>query len=182
MVMGIGTLVGPTALSASTETVFIKAGAGTFFSQWFFDHYSSELGGMPGQVNETISPISGTTGSAALGVDFADQFSFFVSSEWLPRDWAVLANAQYTFLKLGPVKPYVYFGLGLDFANNESIGGCAQLAIGSDIPLTQGLSAFVETKFYAGNTYYSNSTIYPSGSSVQWDLYFPVLAGLKLNL
>jgi hypothetical protein len=185
--MGVGlygqALAEPISTSNSTETVFIKGSMGTFLSQWFFDTYRSELSSMPGQVNETIPPISGATGSAALGIDLADEFSFFISSEWLPSNWAVLANAQYTFSNLGPVKPYVYIGLGLAFANDESIGECAQLGIGSEFPLTQNFNAFVETKFYVANTDWSSPNgVGPSASVVQWDLYFPVLAGLKLSL
>src|SRR3990172_11990370 len=108
----------PISKPLSNETFFIKSGAGVLLSQLFYTHYNRpEINGIKATVIETLTGITGFTGSVAAGIDCPDHFSFFASGEWLARDAAIMLNAQYAFTNFDFMKPYLYGGLGLNISN-----------------------------------------------------------------
>jgi len=172
-------------ITPAPSTFFLKAGMGDLFYQGFIkDENNGGLNGMRPYSIETIGAFNGLTGSLAGGIDCPDHFSYFVSGEGLPNDEAIMLNAQYTLFHFDFIRPYTYFGLGLDFSNfknNDCLGLGAQLGIGANFPLTPNLGVFVETKFYGAVSDSINQT-QSYDSFWWWDLYAPVLAGIKYTL
>jgi hypothetical protein len=174
---------GPAANPGATDTLFLKAGAGSYGGRWYFiDYYNRQNGanGILSLVDLAYEP-GGWMGSWAVGLDCPDRFSYFISGEWLANDEGYLLNAEYHLANSNPVDPYAYFGLGFDVSTNGAIGGCGQFGLGADFPLTKNFGLFAETKVYAGFGVWTTPSV-PAKDLDQWDLYWPVLAGVKLKL
>ncbi len=162
---------------SAPEAYFLRAAGGIFLVQIFADdYYDRPVENGIAQEQETLLNIpQGFTASLAGGVQCPDHFSYFASVEWLAKDWGILANAQYTLPDFDLIQPYLYFGLGVDFNNQPSVGPAGQAAAGLECKIVKNLSIFSEVKAYGA---FSDWT-----TGYYWaDLYFPVLAGVKYNL
>ncbi len=185
------------AQNAEGGSFFVKAGGGFVYPELTFTNYSHPIGnGLSDEIDTSELQIKDLTGSFSAGYDFPGSFSLFGSSEWYPHDWAVLANAQYTFPAVGLVDPYFFVGIGMDFNDMNSftesnqgvpipftvqtIGPAFQLALGADTQLVPHLVAFLEARVFTALTLNSNNDI-STEDYYRIDLYIPLLAGLKSN-
>jgi len=92
----------------------------------------------------------------------------------------MMINGQYTYRELGQVQPYFYLGLGMDI-NGQALGPALQMGLGANVPLDKNISAFLEGKSFFTNVFYNNIN-QPSLNFYQWEIYLPLMTGLKVNL
>ncbi len=174
----------PPSVSTPTpsEKFFIKAGAGTYLFQFFSTSYDRFVrNGIVPEIDNQIISVTGLTGSAAAGIDCPDHFSFFASVEGLSKDWSIMANAQCMDTDFKFMKPYIYFGAGLDFINYSAIGPGVQSGLGLSFPLDLKTEIFIEGKIYGAMNLWSGP--YHYDAPYRWaDFYVPLLGGLKFTL
>ena len=165
------------------SSFFIKTSAGSFIYQIIFTAYynrSSGLNGLSDASNEYVAGITGFAASVAGGIDFPDHFSLFLSSEWLGKNWPILANAQWALFRSNLLKPYIFSGLGVDF-NGAALGPAGQLGFGTDVVMTKDFDLFAETKFFIPFIFYRDD-LDELQSFYRSELLIPIEFGVKLNL
>lgn len=173
---------------SSSRRFFAKAAGGFNFTRSTFTHYPDRpvLNGLAQEVDDSQVGVLDFTGSVAMGFDFPDSFSFYLSGEgftgtyWTLGDWALMANAQYSFETGSFFKPYLFGGLGMDFPSGEW-GPAFQWGAGLSFPLEKDFGVYVEAKMFMAYVFYN----YPLNPWLDFDsfaLYTPVLAGVKYAL
>jgi hypothetical protein len=171
-----------TSKAVSKDAFFIKAGAGSYFSEWTFTKFDRPaINGIPSEVDTTIGAFNDFAGTLALGLDCGDHFSYFLSGEWLTNEMPIMVNGQYNFPIDDLFQPYAYFGLGLDFMKNSYVRPGSQIGVGANCVLIRGFDVFLETKSYI-SWGESDDSINPYKGFTRVNIYLPVLAGIKCTL
>ena len=170
------------AFGQSSDTFFIKGGAGSYFSEWSITKFNRPaMDGIPSEWDSTIGAFNDFAGSLALGVDCTDHFSYFLSGEWLTDEVPIMVNGQYNFQVDDLFQPYAYFGLGIDFLKNSYVRPGSQLGVGANFILVRGFDVFLETRSYISWGEF-DSPATPQLGFTRWNFSIPVLAGIKCTL
>ncbi len=167
--------------SQTHNSFFVKASGGFDYSETTLLRYNqTQMAPYASEIDININGFNHFTGSIAAGIDFPGWLSLFASSEWYLKDWAMMVNGQYTYRKLGLVQPYFYLGLGMD-VNGQDLGPALQLGLGANVPLDKNFSVYLEGKSFF-TVIFNNNNDQPSLNFYQWEIYLPLMAGLKVNL